>query len=117
VHARRSSFSPEGVSPGNPETAATPEILFREVNERIAELTEAFMEGGAKLFVCECGRLDCSEPLELTLDEFEAIRDHASRFVVVPGHELEGQELVVEWTSRFVVVEKLKGQLTFEQGG
>ena len=82
------------------------ELLFREVNEQIAELTGFFLDGGAKLFVCECGAKDCSEALELTLSEYEVVREHGSRFVVLPGHE-RGGERVVERRERFVVVEKL----------
>ncbi len=104
-----SSLKVQAVAPDDTETrAVTPEFLFREVNERIAELTESFMDGGAKLFVCECSRMDCSEALELTLEEYKLVSAHGSRFILAPGHELEGQELVVKWTSRFVVVEKLE---------
>src|SRR4051812_39590371 len=85
----------------------SPEFLFRQVNERIAELTEAFMDGGAKLFVCECSRMDCSEALELTLAEHKRVRAHGSRFILACDHQLEGRALVVESTSRFVVVEKV----------
>ncbi len=89
------------------KAGVAPELLFREVNERIAELPGSFLEVRAKLFVCECGAKDCREALELTLSEYEVVRGHGSHFIVMPGHEQGDRERVVEQTERFVVVEKL----------
>jgi hypothetical protein len=56
--------------------------------------------------VCECADEECFEPIELTMDEYEAIREHPARFPVLPGHELPDVEKVVETHERYLVVEK-----------
>ena len=89
------------------EKAARHQTLFREVNENIARLTGLFTETGYNLLICECSDTNCAESLEITAEEYEAVRFEGTRFVVVPGHEQEGLERVVEGSGRFVVVEKL----------
>jgi hypothetical protein len=38
---------------------------------------------------------------------YEAVRDHARRFVIVPGHQREGLARVVQAHPDYLVVEKL----------
>lgn len=83
------------------------QVLFREVNERIEEATTRAAFDGPTVFVCECGSEQCSEPLELTLAQYEAIRAHPTHFAILRGHEIEDVERVVDEDERFVVVEKL----------
>ena len=89
------------------EEAARSQVIFRDVNERIAELTLLHRDLDMYLFICECSNDSCAESLELTLAEYEAVRAHSDRFVVVSGHELPGVESVVDGNGRFVVVEKV----------
>lgn len=89
------------------EKAARNQLVFREVNERIAELTGLLNETGVNLFVCECSDPTCAEALEVTWDEYEAVRAHAARFVVRHGHELPEVERVVDGNGRYLVVEKI----------
>lgn len=84
------------------ERAARNEALFREVNEHI----ERRHDGGAAHFVCECNRAECTDRLYVSLPVYEAIRAVPRRFVLVPGHENEQLETVVERTDGYVVVEK-----------
>jgi hypothetical protein len=87
------------------------EALFREVNERIEELTTNLAEENEQdesiQVVCECGRDDCTELIEMTHAEYEAIRSDPRRFLVLPGHEHTDAARVVERNSGFVVIEKL----------
>ena len=85
------------------------EALFREVNERIEDVQEGFTGQGRVDFLCECGSEDCTQPISLTLAEYEQIRQHPKHFVVVPGHDVVDVERVVEQTDRYAVVEKLPG--------
>jgi hypothetical protein len=85
------------------------EALYREVNERVAEVAEQFLEVQVQTpvgFICECGAADCTEPIATTLAEYEAIRDEPTRFAVVPGHEAPEIESVVERHPAYLVVEK-----------
>jgi hypothetical protein len=88
------------------ERAARNEVAFREVNERIADLIGAGTQVGTRLFVCECSRLGCAEALEITSEEYEAVREDGAHFVVAPGHQVDAVERVVERHARFIVVEK-----------
>lgn len=88
--------------------AARNQSLFREVNERIAALSERYAdELRPNSYICECLSTDCSATLELTHDEYERLREQGSRFFVLPGHEAPAVEDVVETTKRYVVVEKI----------
>jgi hypothetical protein len=83
------------------------QILFRQVNEEIATLIADRLEPGVKLFICECGDDYCAEAVEMTMDEYEALRADGARFVVAAGHESDPDQSVFERRARFVVVEKV----------
>lgn len=87
------------------------EALFREVNERIAQLGEsaqAWSPGGLVEFLCECGvEGGCGERLKMPLDVYEAVRSQDDRFVVRPGHETPEIERAVDWTDEYVIVDKV----------
>jgi hypothetical protein len=84
------------------------EALFRQVNERVNEVSQAFapVDPTPTEFVCECGTPDCVETVLLTLQEYEQVRSLPARFVLVPGHVVPSVEEVVSRTDRYVVVEK-----------
>ena len=88
------------------EEAARSQVAFREVNERIAELSTLLDGLGMNLFICECSDDACAESLEVTPAEYEAVRAHGGRFAVVAGHQLPEVERVVDGNERFLVVEK-----------
>ena len=91
------------------ERFAANEALFREVNERVAELASQYVgsePGNAVDFTCECGRAECSETMMMTIVEYEAIRAHATHFGVVPQHEQPEIERVIERHPRYFVVQK-----------
>ena len=81
-----------------------PQVVFREVNENIAGSTGLLAETGYQLFICECSNIKCAESLELTGDEYEAVRAHGTRFVVKPGHHTANEQ-VIAGKGRFLVVE------------
>jgi hypothetical protein len=87
------------------------EALFREVNERIAQLGEsaqAWSPDGVVEFMCECGVEDgCGERIRVPLDVYETVRKQDDRFVVRPGHETPELERAVDWTDEYVIVDKV----------
>ncbi len=85
------------------------ESIFREINEGIQRGQWPGEESEPVGFRCECGRLGCNELLELTIAEYERIREHSRRFLVAPGHEQPDSEIVIEGRSGYLVVEK-RGQ-------
>jgi hypothetical protein len=86
------------------------EAVYREVNERVLGINERFgIDAERVSFICECGRLACTERIELTVEEYEAVRSSPVRFALVPGHDDPDVETVVEQNERFAVVEKHLG--------
>ena len=83
--------------------AAEDESVERGVNEQIDEASAA---AGLAEYRCECPR-DCDVLVSLTADEYEAVRNVPTHFVVAAGHLLVGVEVVVRENSRFTVVEKI----------
>jgi hypothetical protein len=90
------------------ERLARNQVLFREVNERLAELAEGSGKSPAD-FCCECSRMDCDEMIELDRDEYEGIRSSSNLFVVAPGHETPEVERIIDENDRFTLVEKTNG--------
>ncbi|HKC18497.1 MAG TPA: hypothetical protein VKE27_02605 [Candidatus Dormibacteraeota bacterium] len=103
------------IGPDAAEEAARHQALFREVNEHIAKLTGLNPATGYSLFICECSDTHCAESLELTPAEYRAVRSKGTSFLLLPGHQQEGIERVVDGNSRFLVVEKLGRAATIAQ--
>ncbi len=83
------------------------ESRFREINDRLGRDLAGLPSDGEQVpFVCECGMLDCTDSVELTLDEYSRVRQDAMCFAVIPGHQIEDTEDVIARTERFVVVRK-----------
>lgn len=106
----RSELSPDNGPVGaREERLAGNEALFREVNERVAEVATQFIDETATEtvdFTCECGRADCAEPISMTLVEYEAIRAEPNHFGVAPEHEQPEIESVIRRFPTYFVVEK-----------
>jgi hypothetical protein len=94
--------------------AARNQVLYREVNEKVADLNKAFdyLLSLSGSWVCECADERCTEQMELTLAEYEELRQHPNRFAVLPGHVLEDVERIVEEHPGYVVVEKFGAAAT-----
>jgi len=85
------------------ERLARNQIMFREVNERIAEVapTENPVD-----FLCECSRDDCDATIRLTREDYEGVRSRPNLFVVTSGHEIDEVDSVVGTTGSYTLVEK-----------
>src|ERR1700733_16049578 len=87
--------------------AAAHEAPIRDVNEGIERGQWPGDEDTPVGFRCECARLGCNRLVELTVREYEEVRSHPRRFVMVPGHEQSDVETVVATRPGYVIVEKL----------
>jgi hypothetical protein len=87
------------------ERLARNEILFREINERLDEMSAPWAK--TTDYLCECSELSCAKTIELTDAEYERVRARATVFVVVPGHERSDIERVIEENDRFLLVQKI----------
>ena len=93
----------------HPAGSAKDQALFREVNERLKTLNEAFEQVTRDSeFLCECANRDCMEHVVMTLPEYEKIRQVPTHFLVLPGsdHLFLDIERVVEENDGYAVVEK-----------
>jgi hypothetical protein len=81
------------------------EAVFREVNERINDVTR---ENAAE-YLCECGKATCTETIQMTVSDYEDVRRVPTHFAVLPGHELPDLEEVVGRNEGFLVVRKKAG--------
>jgi hypothetical protein len=84
------------------ERLAFNEATFRKVNDGI----ERGSDDDRVAFLCECGRLGCNQLIELSRDDYEAVRAHPKRFFLLANHELLEVERVVERHDDYLVVEK-----------
>jgi hypothetical protein len=82
------------------------QLVFREVNERIAEITLS-QEETESGFLCECGRDDCAETIALSLGDYQALRDGEEFFIAAPGHCVEGVDRLVDSRDGFDVLAQL----------
>ena len=90
--------------------AATYHALFREVNERVKEVNEGFsLVIPMGEWVCECANDTCVERIEMTFDEYEAVRASGTHFFVSPGdvHVWPDVERVRMRNDRYWIVEKV----------
>jgi hypothetical protein len=90
------------------ERIAKNEAVFRATNREIERVEQ---EGGGAAdgvleVICECGRDPCSAVITLTVSEFHSAHSQKNRFVVVPGHQTEEIERVIDDRGAHLVVEK-----------
>jgi len=83
------------------ERLAGNEALFREVNERVAEVATHFIEVETSAeqinFACECGRADCAQPITMTMVEDEAIRAIVRRLAADLSARAQGDLFRMGW--------------------
>jgi hypothetical protein len=88
------------------EQAAKNEATFRSVNERLEAKADELELGEARTpFLCECEEEGCTEVVLLRRTEYEEVRSHPRRFLVVPGHQ-EADDQLIRDENGFSVIEK-----------
>lgn len=83
------------------------QALFREVNQRIAELSEKLDDldqGEQPGFVCECSELGCAELVGAPLDVYDRARDDPTLFLVLKGHEDLSHDAILEDLGAYLIV-------------
>jgi len=80
--------------------------LFRAVNERVESISDNGANRSPVSFLCECANTDCDNQIDLSLDEYEAIRHDSTHFFVLHDHVFPDVEAVVEERASYVIVEK-----------
>ena len=94
-------------TPTEREARAAQELVFRAVNEQIVKMTDRFREQLSDIdIVCECSDTTCVGTIRVNADEFVKIERTEASFLVLPGHEDESIELVIDRRDGYVVVSK-----------
>jgi hypothetical protein len=93
------------VATGNEEKRAENEATFREANERIRAVERELEPPLERVpYVCECDEVSCHEPIRLTAEEYERVREDGATFLIAHGHSSHGN--VIEEHEDYVVVRK-----------
>jgi hypothetical protein len=83
---------------GEPQSRA--QAGAQEISEDVASLTGSFT------IACECADTNCLEMIEISTDDYLAVRGEPRRFVVLPGHVIGDVETVLREGDTYAVVEK-----------
>jgi hypothetical protein len=92
------------------ERIAANEDFFRTLNEAITAAAQELHDDAADdvlyELMCECAVRNCSEMVQLTLEEYDRVRRYDGRFLVRPSHIVPQVEQVIEERDRYWVIEK-----------
>jgi hypothetical protein len=80
------------------------EAVFRGVNEMVRPVEPAWMR-----ILCGCGDGTCREHIVVAQDVYSRVREHPTRFLILPGHESVETEEVVSKDLEYWTVEKRPG--------
>jgi hypothetical protein len=84
---------------------AAQQCAAQDANEAV-ERANATERAGLR---CECGDPTCLAPVEMTHDEYEAVRAYGSRFLIEPNHENPESSWVLSENARFAVIDVVAG--------
>jgi hypothetical protein len=89
--------------------AARNQSFFRALNENIKEVNLEFSVVAENFAIaCECADATCFETIDISVDEYAAIRANPRDFAVLEGHVYLDIEKVVAKNTTHVVVEKFE---------
>jgi hypothetical protein len=77
----------------------------KTLNEDLVASQSRVRVYGPWLLVCECGSSECTETIELTAMEHEAVRSHPRLIAVACDHTPAHARLVTTVADRFLLVE------------
>lgn len=82
------------------------EAVFREVNERIKGITDAFDLAEPLDLMCECGDTSCTAKISMPVSDYEQVRADPVQFAIVPGHDNQAVEVVIAHEKTYDLVRK-----------
>jgi hypothetical protein len=85
----------------------TVQSVFRAANERLRDRLDALVLRGTRPAICECSDVECFELLQVSREEYRAVRKQGW-FFVARGHARPDLEHIVERRDGFDIVEKEK---------
>jgi hypothetical protein len=98
-------------SPLTQERIAEHQIAFRRSNNRIYRTADRLALTTPIPFICECADTACTEIVQLSSPQYQAVRRHPRGFFNISGHEAPsveaGAERIVAVISDFTMVVKI----------
>ena len=95
------------------ERMADNEAASRKFNEEIEELSHGDPPSHRLGIVCECALRTCDRAIDITIAEYQLVRNDPLQFAIVPDHLIGDIERIVYENDyendRFVVVVKRQG--------
>jgi hypothetical protein len=85
------------------------QTLFREVNERIAELSAGLDDDSTQGFICECSQSGCTEIVNVPIEIYARVRDDPTLFLLLTGHQDPDGEVVVDDLGSYLIVQTKPG--------
>jgi hypothetical protein len=88
------------------------EQIFRDRNKSISSALQRYFGGQKNVadapleFVCECSDPDCTDPIIVTISEYEKLHKRNDRFLIVKGHKSPEVEKTVKNIGKLELVEK-----------
>jgi hypothetical protein len=80
---------------------------FKLANERFESMVAERLSAADHLpFLCECADSTCMARVELTLEDYRAVRAHERHFLMLPEHRRSPGEEVVERRDGYEITEK-----------
>ena len=94
--------------PVTAERIARNDATFREANERIHARAVEYRIDDSFPIICECANPSCTEVIQVSFVEYEAVRQHPAQFFHSPGHDVDPRRhaRVVEENDERAIVEK-----------
>jgi hypothetical protein len=87
---------------------AANEAIARQVNEQVEQLAQRWNAPGEPLeILCECSLSECTQRLHVPLADYNAVREHDTRFLIVADHMIAEIEVRVGEAGDATVVEKI----------
>ena len=90
------------------------QVLCREVNTRIRDVSDRWGPDGAVEFLCECGHEHCTATVVLTEAQFDGLLGNEDRFVLASEHrsEVNGHRILAEYDGFLVVAARPEAHAT-----
>jgi hypothetical protein len=92
---------------------AAQQCASRTANEAVERLNTSRGTAARSPLGCECGDSGCRVTLELTHDEYEAVRAYGSHFLIERDHENPESSWVVSENARFTVIDVVAGDARY----
>ena len=87
------------------EPRAENQTLCRGANERLEQAVQDHVAEAQRVpFLCECADAFCRGRVDLTLEQYRALRARENCFAIIPGHPcVEGEEIVEQYEGSHIV--------------